>query len=77
MNIQDFKNQANFQYSFYRKLCNMNERIKVFNTNFCNRRTKFQEQYLQNKDTIKSTFRNRNKKKTHVEKKASRMSQSS
>ena len=43
VNIQDFKNQANFQYSFYRKLCNMNERIKVFNTNFCNRRTKFQE----------------------------------
>lgn len=34
---------------FYSKLCNMTERVKIFNDLFCNKRTFFDEQFAKRK----------------------------
>lgn len=36
-------------FAFYLKLCNMTERVKVFNDFFCNRRPYFDKHYMRRK----------------------------
>lgn len=41
----EIRNKHMMHFSFMKKLCNMTERVKVFNEFFCNKKPRFQELY--------------------------------
>jgi hypothetical protein len=51
--VKDFNSQQLLRFSFYRKLCSMSSRVQVFNDHFCNKKTKYEANYMRRKIHLK------------------------